>query len=105
MNESEPTPGYQRSGQLQRRLRQGFQRLAALWATPGVGRVALCSPVVGVIAGLGAVAFLLCLQAMYRQVLGGLLHFHMPPTREGSRTRSRIPGPGGWSCWSRRWAG
>ncbi|HWT80884.1 MAG TPA: hypothetical protein VN648_19015, partial [Candidatus Methylomirabilis sp.] len=71
------------SGRLQASLRQGFERLAALWGTPGVGRTALCSPVVGFIAGLGAVAFLLCLQAMYRYVLGGLLHFHMPPTLEG----------------------
>jgi CIC family chloride channel protein len=35
-----------------------------------------------VIAGLGAVAFLLSLQFMYREVLGGVLHFQMPPTAE-----------------------
>ncbi|MGO9810166.1 MAG: hypothetical protein ACLP53_05165, partial [Isosphaeraceae bacterium] len=58
------------SGRFQTLLRQGFQWLAALWATPGVGRTAVCSPIVGFIAGLGAVAFLLCLQLMYRYVLG-----------------------------------
>src|SRR5271165_7511781 len=80
-------------GQAQALLRQGFQRLAALWATPGVGRSALCSPIVGFIAGLGAVAFLLCLQAMYSVVLGGLLHFHMPPTLEGKPHAVTYPWP------------
>ena len=65
----------------------------ALWATPGVGRSALCSPIVGFIAGLGAVAFLLCLQAMYSVVLGGLLHFHMPPTLEGKPHAVTYPWP------------
>jgi CIC family chloride channel protein len=74
-------------------LRQGFHRLAALWATPGVGRVALCSPVVGVIAGLGAMGFLLCLQQMYRLVLGVLLHYHMPPTLEGEPGVVTYPWP------------
>ncbi|APW61480.1 H(+)/Cl(-) exchange transporter ClcA [Paludisphaera borealis] len=74
-------------------LSSGFQRLAAFWATPGVGRVALCSPLVGVIAGLGAVGFLLALQAMYTHVLGGLLHFHMPPTLEGERGAITYPWP------------
>ncbi|MDR3619686.1 MAG: chloride channel protein [Paludisphaera borealis] len=74
-------------------LSSGFQRLAAFWATPGVGRVALCSPLVGVIAGLGAVGFLLALQAMYTHVLGGLLHFHMPPTLEGERGAITWPWP------------
>ena len=64
-------------------LRQGFQWLVALWETPGVGRATICSPVVGIIAGLGATGFLICLQAMYSVVLGGVLHFHMPPTLEG----------------------
>src|SRR4051812_4004435 len=79
------------SGKFQDLLRRGFQRLTALWATPGVGRVALCSPVVGVIAGLGAVAFLLCPQQMYGLVLGGLLDFHMPPTLEGEPGVVRYP--------------
>jgi CIC family chloride channel protein len=86
-----PPPGD--LGWIQQRLRQGFQRLAALWATPGLGRVALCSPLVGLIAGLGAVGFLVCLQAMYATVLGGLLHFHMPPTLEGERHAVTYPGP------------
>ena len=58
--------------------------LATHWSTPGAGRVAVCSPLVGLVAGLGAVAFLVLLELMYRYVLGGLLHFHMPPTGEGS---------------------
>ncbi len=64
-------------------LRDTFNRLAALWSTPRIGRVAICSPLVGVIAGLGAVGFLLSLQFMYSVVLGGLLHFQLPPTGEG----------------------
>src|SRR4051794_30114248 len=81
------------SGKLQTIVRVGFQRLTALWATPGVGRVVLCSPFVGFIAGLGAVAFLVCLQAMYHYVLGGLLHFHMPPTLEGEAGAVTYPWP------------
>ena len=64
------------------RFRDWFERLAALWSAPRVGRVAICSPVVGLIAGLGAVVFLLALQFTYKEVLGGLLHFQMPPTVE-----------------------
>ena len=81
-----------------------FNRLAALWSTPRVGRVAICSPLVGVIAGLGAVGFLLSLQFMYSVVLGGLLHFQMPPTSEDKPhaiTLSQVLG--GWSCWFRPW--
>jgi chloride channel protein, CIC family len=63
-------------------LRDRFNQLADLWSTPRVGRIAICSPLVGVIAGLGAVGFLLSLQFMYRVVLAGLLHFQMPPTSE-----------------------
>src|SRR5438270_313349 len=55
-------------------IRDLFNRLTALWAAPRIGRVALCSPVVGLFAGLGAVGFLLSLQFMYDQVLGGWLH-------------------------------
>ena len=87
-------------------FRELINRLAALWSTPRVGRVAICSPVVGVIAGLGAVVFLVSLQFMYREVLGGLLHFQMPPTVEDRpHADHAIRIPGGWSCWSRRWAG
>ncbi len=63
-------------------IREVFDRLTALWAAPRIGRVALCSPVVGLIAGLGAVAFLLALQFTYREVMGGLLHFQRPSTVE-----------------------
>jgi chloride channel protein, CIC family len=75
------------------RIRGLFDRLAALWSTPRVGRVAICSPVVGVIAGLGAVGFLLSLQFMYSVVLGELLHFHMPPTGEGRPQQISYPSP------------
>ena len=74
-------------------LRDMFNRLAALWSTPRVGRVAICSPLVGVIAGLGAVGFLLSLQFMYSVVLGGLLHFHMPPTSEDKPHAITYPSP------------
>ena len=93
MHEPKLPPPSPTSGRYQALLRQGFQRLAALWATPGLGRSALCSPIVGFIAGLGAVAFLLCLQAMYSVVLGGLLDFHMPPTLEGKPHAVTYPWP------------
>src|ERR1700733_6634636 len=76
------------------RIRGLVDRLAALWSTPRVGRVAICSPLVGVIAGLGAVGFLLSLQFMYSVVLGGLLHFQMPPTSEDKP--HAISGPSPW---------
>src|SRR6516165_7409461 len=63
-------------------FRELFNRLTALWPAPRIGRVALCSPVVGLIAGLGAVGFLLALQFTYREVMGGLLHFQRPSTVE-----------------------
>src|SRR5436305_3889992 len=59
-------------------------RLATRWATPGAGRVAVCSPLVGFVAGLGAVAFLLALDAMNRHVLGDLMGLRLPPTGEGT---------------------
>ncbi|QEH31925.1 H(+)/Cl(-) exchange transporter ClcA [Aquisphaera giovannonii] len=90
---SEGSAGVRRSAWWQVPVSRAFERMAALWATPGVGRVALCSPLVGVIGGLGAVAFLLCLQAMYHYVLGGLLHYQMPPTLEGTRHAVSYPWP------------
>ncbi len=72
---------------------QGLTRLTTRWATAGAGRVAICSPLVGLIAGLGAVAFLKLLELMYRHVLGGLLHFHLPPTGEGVPGAITYPGP------------
>jgi len=74
-------------------LREKFLGVAALWTAPRVGRVALCSPLVGLIAGLGAVVFLLSLQFMYDRVLGGLLHFHMPPAGEGKPRAISYPYP------------
>ena len=49
-----------------------FNRLAALWSTPRVGRVAICSPLVGVIAGLGAVGFLLVASVHVQRCSGGI---------------------------------
>jgi len=89
-NAEAPSPIRGKSAEHVRRV---FRRLAALWATPGVGRVALCSPVVGIVAGLGAVFFVVCLEAMYTYVLGGLLHFHMPPTLEGQPHAVTYPWP------------
>ena len=74
-------------------IRGVFDRLAAFWSSPRVGRVAVCSPLVGVIAGLGAVGFLLALQFMYSTVLGGLLHFHLPPTSEDAPHAVSFPYP------------
>jgi CIC family chloride channel protein len=75
------------------KVRELFNRLAARWSTPRVGRVALFSPVVGLIAGMGAVGFLLALRLMYSVVLGGILHFHMPPTAEESAHTVSYPYP------------
>ena len=61
-----------------------LSRLATRWATPGAGRVAVCSPLVGLIAGLGAVAFLLALDSMTRHVLGDYMGLRPPPTGEGT---------------------
>jgi len=74
-------------------LREVFTRLAGFWSTPQIGRVALCSPLVGVISGLGAVGFLLSLQFMYRVVLGGLIHLQMPPTGEDQLHAITYPSP------------
>ena len=92
MQESQAQPSSSPGNGLAR-IRGLFDRLAALWSTPRVGRVAICSPVVGVIAGLGAVGFLLSLQFMFSVVLGGLLHFHMPPTGEGTPQAISYPSP------------
>jgi chloride channel protein, CIC family len=70
-----------------------LNRLATRWATPGAGRVAVCSPLVGVVAGLGAVAFLVSLDWTTRHVLGDLLHFQMPPTGEGTARPVLYPWP------------
>lgn len=81
------------AGQRRNIVVAGLRRLADFWATPGVGRAGICSPLVGVVAGLGAVAFLLSLQFMYTHVLGGLLHFSMPPTLEGEVRPVSYPWP------------
>ena len=63
--------------------RRALNRLVTRWATPGAGRVAVCSTLVGLIAGLGAVVFRRLLELMFRYVLGGMLHFHWPASAEG----------------------
>src|SRR4051812_8553957 len=70
-----------------------LNRVATRWASPGVGRVAVCSPLVGLIAGLGAVAFLKSLELTTRLMLGGLLHFQLPPTGEGTAHPITYPWP------------
>jgi CIC family chloride channel protein len=86
---SEPTNGSRITGAIGRLL----NRLATHWATPGSGRVAVCSPVVGLIAGLGAVAFLRSLEWTIHFALWGLLHFQLPPTGEGVRRLITYPYP------------
>src|SRR6516162_10035055 len=75
------------------RLRALFARLAGLWAAPRIGRVALFSPLVGLISGLAAVGFLLSLQFMYSAVLGGFLHYQMPPAGEDTPRAITYPRP------------
>ena len=70
-----------------------LNRVATRWATPGAGRVVVCSPLVGVIAGLGAVGFLLSLDWTIHHVLGRFLHLQMPPTGEGVRHAVSYPFP------------
>jgi CIC family chloride channel protein len=48
---------------------------------------------VGLIAGLGAVAFLRLLGQLQRLALAGLLHFHLPPTGEGTAGPISYPTP------------
>jgi CIC family chloride channel protein len=55
--------------------------------------VAVCSPLVGLIAGLGAAGFLAGLEALNALVLGGLLGFHPPPTAEGPMHAVTWPAP------------
>lgn len=74
-------------------LGRALNRVVTQWATPGAGRVVVCSPLVGVIAGLGAVAFLLSLDWTIDHVLGRFLHFQMPPTGEGVRHAITYPSP------------
>jgi CIC family chloride channel protein len=54
--------------------------LAGLWGTPYAARMTLCTVLVGLLSGLGAVAFLLALHAAIDLVLGGLTGLRMPPT-------------------------
>jgi CIC family chloride channel protein len=76
-------------------MRHWLDRIATRWTTmgSGSGRVAVCSLLVGVVAGLGATAFLLLLGLMVRYVLGGVLHLHMPPTGEGTPQPVSDPWP------------
>jgi CIC family chloride channel protein len=83
---------------LRERALRLLSRLLTRWATPGAGRVALCSPLVGFVAGLGATAFVLLLDLMIRHVLGGLLHFQMPPTGESAGLPYSGP-TGPWPWW------
>ncbi|HEV3162414.1 MAG TPA: chloride channel protein [Isosphaeraceae bacterium] len=66
------------------RLTNGLRVLVAQWATPGPSRLALCSVFVGVVAGLGAVLFLVSLQATMDLAMGRILGFQLPPTGEGT---------------------
>ena len=68
-----------------------LRRLANRWATPGTGRVAVCSPIVGFVAGLGAVGFLLALEWFGHHILGDLMGLAIPPTGEGRPHPIRLP--------------
>ena len=70
-----------------------LNRLATRWSTPGAGRVVVCSPLVGVVAGVGAVVFLLALEWTQRLLLGRFMHFMIPPTGEGTPHAISYPWP------------
>lgn len=74
-------------------VRRWLQIALTRWGLPGTGRVAICSPVVGVIAGLGAVAFLKLLEQFYRYILNGCTHLVLPPTGEGVAHAISYPYP------------
>lgn len=76
----EPTP----AGPPPPLLGRLLSHLASRWATPGSGRVAVCSPLVGLVSGLGAVAFLVLLELMIEGVLGDVMGLRPPPTGEGT---------------------
>ncbi len=82
-----------KTGRLASSMGKMLNRLATRWATPGAGRVAVCSPLVGLIAGLGAVVFLRSLDWTIAHALGDVLHFRLPPTGEGTRHPITYPGP------------
>lgn len=65
----------------------------APFAAPGHARVSLCSVLVGVIAGLGAVAFSICLKYMSVFVLARLLHYQPPPTGDDPANPLSLPWP------------
>ncbi len=79
-----PSPSSPQWGGVGKAVRRLFRNLTNRWATPGAGRVAVCSPLVGFVAGLGAVAFLLSLDWTMEHVLGQWMGLNMPPTGEGS---------------------
>lgn len=86
-----PDPGPRPSGRFDVVLRL-MNHLATRWATPGSGRVAVCSPLVGLVAGLGAVAFLLLLEEVSRGLLGEWMGLQPPPTGEGRPHPIALPG-------------
>ncbi len=70
------------------------------YAPSGVGRATICSPLVGLGAGLGAVVFLLALQTVGRFVNEEVFQLPVPPTAEDP-PRLVLPedahyGPGRW---------
>jgi chloride channel protein, CIC family len=74
-------------------IRAPVDRIAALWVTPRIRRVALCSPLVGLISGLGAVGFLLALHSMFTLILGGVVHFRVPSILESGPQSVGYPWP------------
>lgn len=73
--------------------RKWIDRLAEFWTSPRLGRVSICSPVVGLIAGLGAVVFLVSLEYVQGFALASLLHFQLPPTVEQGPRALGFPSP------------
>ncbi len=63
------------------------------FTVPGHARVGVCSVLVGLIAGFGALAFAFLLSLSNRYVLGGLLHYWPPPTADEAVRAISLPGP------------
>ena len=73
--------------------RSAWRRFLGQWTQAGPKRVALWSPLVGVVAGLGAVVFHHALKLVVHIVQEGWMHFYAPPFGEGAPRLISFPGP------------
>ncbi len=75
------------------RVSRVLNGLATRWATPGAGRVVVCSPIVGFVAGALSVVLLVSLDGISDYVFGEWLHFQTPPAVGGHPRAITSPYP------------